>query len=127
MANELLENAMKFNDDRSNFKVRLGIYFLEDMTIEDTEIMALLFATNSVTPQNADKFQAFLAELLAANPEEFYVTQVEKSLEDEHGEASGLGFLTMINDYAAKLGWKFETIGNRTPIHTVTTMARITI
>ena len=127
VANELLENAMKFNDEKSSFKVRLGIYFLEDMSIDDREIAALLFATNSVTPESANKFQEFLAELLAADPEEFYVTQVEKSMEDEHSEASGLGFLTMINDYSAKLGWKFETIDKDPPIHTVTTMARITV
>lgn len=127
VANELIENAMKFNDVSSNFKVRLGIYFLKNMTIEDTEITALLLATNSVTPQGIDKFQAFLTELLAADPEELYISQVEKSMEEEHREASGLGFLTMINDYSARLGWKFETIGTDTPIYTVTTMARITV
>ena len=127
VANELIENAMKFNNEESNFKIKIGIYFLKYVSIKNTEITALLFATNSVTPQGVDKFQTFLAELLAADPEELYVTQVEKSMEEEHNEASGLGFLTMINDYSVKLGWKFETIGTDLPIHTVTTMARVTV
>ena len=127
VANELLENAMKFNDEESNFKVRLGVYFIEDMSVKDKEIAALLFATNSVTSEDIEKFQTFLEQLLNNDPEELYVTQVEKSMEDEHAEASGLGFLTMINDYSAKLGWKFETIDKDLPIHTVTTMARITV
>ena len=78
-------------------------------------------------PEKVAKFQAFLAELLAADPEKLYVTQVEKSMEEEHFEASGLGFLTMINDYSAKLGWKFQNLSTEPPIQTVTTMAQVTV
>lgn len=127
VANELLENAMKFSDRTSNFKVRFGVYFLEDHSKPNSDITAVLYVTNSVIPEKAEKFQAFLATLLAADPEELYVTQVEKSLEEEHSEASGLGFLTMINDYAAKLGWKFDTIKAEPQILTVTSMAQIKV
>lgn len=127
VANELLENAMKFSDRKSNFKVRFGVYFLEDRSKPNSDITAVLYVTNSVTPEKAEKFQAFLTELLAADPEELYVTQVEKSLEEEHSEASGLGFLTMINDYGAKLGWKFDTINTEPQILTVTSMAQIKV
>ena len=127
IANELLENAMKFNDLESQFKVKFGIYFIEDRSVENAEVTAVLFVTNSVSPQGVDKFQAFLTELLAADPEELYVTQVEKSLEEEHAEASGLGFLTMINDYSAKLGWKFQLLSAESQIHTVTTMVQVTV
>ena len=77
-------------------------------------------------PPGVAKFQSFLTELLAADPEEFYVTQVEKSMEEDT-EASGLGFLTMINDYSAKLGWKFDTTGTDSQIHTVTSMAQVKV
>lgn len=127
VANELLENAMKFSDRQSNFKVRFGVYFLEDHSKPNSDITAVLYVTNSVIPEKAEKFQAFLATLLAADPEELYVTQVEKSLEEEHSEASGLGFLTMINDYGAKLGWKFDTIKAEPQILTVTSMAQIKV
>ncbi|MEO0685258.1 MAG: ATP-binding protein, partial [Cyanobacteria bacterium J06649_11] len=72
------------------------------------------------------KFQTFLSELLAGDPEEFYVRQVEKSLETD-SNASGLGFLTMINDYSAKLGWKFAKINTESPTLTVTSMAQIIV
>ena len=123
VANELLENAMKFNDRGSNFKVKFGIYFIE----ENGEVTAVLYATNSVTSQGVEKFQAFLTELIASDPKELYIAQVEKSLEEEHSEASGLGFLTMINDYSAKLGWKFQTVSTEPHIQTVTSMAQLKV
>lgn len=126
VANELLENAMKFSDRTSKFKVRFGVYFLEDDPEQNSQITAVIYATNSTTPENAEKFQTFLTQLLAADPEEFYVAQVEKSLEED-SDASGLGFLTMINDYSAKLGWKFATINTDSQILTVTSMVRITV
>ncbi|AVH71277.1 DUF6272 family protein [Nostoc sp. 'Lobaria pulmonaria (5183) cyanobiont'] len=101
VANELLENAMKFNDGTTHSKVRFGIHF-----VEEDQITAVLFATNSISAAGVDKFQAFIQELLVCDPNELYVQQVEKSAE-ENSEASGLGFLTMINDYSARLGWKF--------------------
>ena len=124
VANELLENAMKFNDASSNFKVKFGIYFLGRDT--DEEVTAVLYATNSVSTEGAAKFENFLKELLAADPEEFYVTQVEKSAEED-GDASGLGFLTMINDYEAKLGWKFAPSPQNSQILTVTCMAQVKV
>ncbi len=127
IANELLENAMKFNDIESKFKVKFCIYFLENRSVKNAEVTAVLYATNSVTPEGVEKFQAFLAELLASDPEELYISQVEKSMEEEHSEASGLGFLTMINDYSAKLGWKFEPLSAEPQIYTVTTMAQVTV
>jgi len=127
VANELLENAMKFSDRSSKFKIRFGVYFLEHDLEQDSDITAVIYATNSTPADNAEKFQAFLTELLAADPEEMYVTQVEKSLEDD-SNASGLGFLTMINDYSAKLGWKFATIDDGgSQIQTVSSMAQITV
>ncbi|MDJ0680134.1 MAG: DUF6272 family protein [Prochloraceae cyanobacterium] len=127
IANELLENAMKFNDRDSNFKVKFGIYFIEDIELENGSVTAVLFVTNGVNPDGVDKFQAFLTELLASDPEELYVTQVEKSMEEEHSEASGLGFLTMINDYSAKLGWKFQNLSTEPQIYTVTTMVQVRV
>ena len=123
VANELLENAMKFNDEASKFKVQFGIYFLEG---DRKEVTAVLYATNSVSTEGAAKFENFLKELLAADPEEFYITQVEKSAEED-SDASGLGFLTMINDYEAKLGWKFAPSPQNSQILTVTSMAQVKV
>ncbi|MBH8563531.1 ATP-binding protein [Nostoc sp. CENA67] len=104
VANELLENAMKFNDDSYNYKVRFGIHFLN----ETDSVTAVIFASNSIKPGSEEKLRAFIAELLASDPHEMYIQQIEKSAEEKG--SSGLGLLTMINDYSAKIGWKLETI-----------------
>ncbi|MEH2324657.1 MAG: DUF6272 family protein [Nostoc sp.] len=121
VANELLENAMKFNDSTTHSKVRFGIHF-----VEEEQIMAVLFATNSVNTAGVNKFQTFIQELLVSDPNELYIQQVEKSAE-ENSEASGLGFLTMINDYSARLGWKFDAVQEMPNITTVTAMALLPI
>jgi hypothetical protein len=121
VGNELLENALKFNDDQSNYKVKFGIYFLEN----PSQVIAVLCTKNSINSQGVEKFQAFIEKLLASDTHKLYIEQIEKTAEEEHSEASGLGFLTMINDYSVKLGWKFETIPENPDIMVVTTMAQI--
>ena len=122
VANELLENAIKFNDRGTNFKIKFGIYF-----IEEADITAVLFATNSVSGEGLDKFQKFIQELLCSDPEKLYVQQIEKSAQEENSGESGLGFLTMINDYSAKLGWKFEIVQKEPKMIAVTTMVLVPV
>ena len=122
VANELLENAIKFNDRGTNFKIKFGIYF-----IEEADITAVLFATNSVSAEGLDKFQKFIQELLCSDPEKLYVQQIEKSAQEENSGESGLGFLTMINDYSAKLGWKFEIVQKDPKMIAVTTMVLVPV
>ena len=122
VANELLENAIKFNNQGTNLKIKFGIYF-----IEEADLTAVLFATNSVSAEGLDKLQKFIQELLCSDPEKLYVQQIEKSAEEENSGASGLGFLTMINDYSAKLGWKFEIEQKDPKMIAVTTMVLVAV
>jgi len=122
VANELLENAIKFNNQGTNFKIKFGIYF-----IEEADLTAVLFATNSVSAEALDKFQKFIQELLCSDPEKLYVQQIEKSAEEENSGASGLGFLTLINDYSAKIGWKFEIVQKEPKMIAVTTMVLVPV
>lgn len=122
VANELLENAIKFNDGNSNYKVKFGIHFIEDVNT----VTAVIFATNSIQASGVDKLKNFIEELLASDPGDMYVRQVEKSVEEDTN-ASGLGILTMINDYSAQLGWKIEIIQPDSLVFTVTTMAQIKV
>jgi|SRR6476661_691519 len=122
VANELLENAIKFNDRGTNFKIKFGIYFSEE-----ADMTAVLFATNSVSAEGLDKFQKFIQELLCSDPEKLYVQQIEKSAQEENSGESGLGFLTMINDYSAKLGWKFEIVQKDPKMIAVTTMVLVPV
>jgi hypothetical protein len=99
IANELLENVMKFNDDRSGYPISIQVQLYHDHLN--------LCISNSISAKNVDKFQSFIKELLSTDPEEFYIRQMERANED--GDfSSGLGLLTMIDDYGAKLGWRFE-------------------
>lgn len=126
VTNELLENAMKFNleslDSGLKHRVRFGIHFLDD-----ADLIAVMFASNHVDLAGTQKFQRFIEKLLSADPEEMYMQQVEASVEDENASMSGLGFLTMLNDYQAKLGWQFEPLPSAPDIFLVTTMAQIKV
>ncbi|HBB35785.1 MAG TPA: ATP-binding protein [Cyanobacteria bacterium UBA8803] len=122
VANELLENAMKFHDEGSKNKVKFGIHFLE----EEDDVTAVIFATNNVKPEGVDKLKEFIEELLSSDPNDMYVSQIEKSAE-EGGDSSGLGLLTMINDYSAQMGWNLETVQGESSGTIVTTMAQVKI
>ncbi len=121
IANELLENAMKFHNHESPYKVKFGIHF-----IEDSNLIAVVFTTNSVRFEGGERFKLFIKELLDSDPNELYLQQVEKSVELDT-ETSGLGLVTMINDYSAKIGWRFDTMLDNPQEIAVTTLVQITI
>jgi hypothetical protein len=123
VANELLENAMKFNDEKTNYRVKFGIHFIK----ENTEVKVVLFATNSINPKGVDKFQSFIEKLLDSDVSDLYIQQIEKSVQPDNTGVSGLGLLTMIHDYSAKLGWRFDTVQDNPQIMTITTMAQIVV
>lgn len=117
IANELLENAMKYCDQKASYPITFQIQFVAN------EVR--LFLKNSIIPSTADKFQTFIQELLNSDPEELYIQQLEKSAEEENSTSSGLGFISMITDYSAKLGWKFQILEQSPQVMTVTTMVRL--
>ncbi len=122
IANELLENAMKFNYFQSQQAIEFGIHLLGDR-----EFKIVLYVSNSVDPDRVKEFQAFIQELLTSDPNELFILQMEKNAENPDSEASRLGFLTMINDYAAELGWNFTTQSNPEQSILVTTMVWLTV
>lgn len=117
VANELLENAMKFSDENSQYPVIMKLELKND---------CLLFhATNAINSQAIPSFQALIQELTTSDPNELFMRQLEKNTMD-NWDTSGLGLLTIMNDYRAKLGWKFETIQQEEPeIITVTTTVQL--
>lgn len=118
IANELLENAVKFHyAPECNISLTLQL--------ERNELVFL--ATNSIDPQNIAKFQAFIVDLINEDPGELYFRQLEQNALDENNSSSGLGLLTMIEDYGARVGWKFEEAADLPGVITVTTMVQMTI
>ena len=119
IANELLENSMKYADTTALYPITLHTQ------IENNKIR--LFVVNSILASQAKNFQLFIRELLDSDPDELFIRKLEENAEDENTSSSGLGFLTMINDYSAKLGWKFDTVEKDSPVMTVTTMVELAV
>ncbi len=119
IANELLENAMKFNDETSDYPIDIKLQLKSD---------GLIFSVaNSISPQAVDQFQGYIRQLLASDPSELYIEQLEKNAADESSTGSGLGLLTMLSDYTAKMGWKFQTVQQDPEVITVTTMVQLRV
>ncbi|TAF52168.1 MAG: ATP-binding protein [Oscillatoriales cyanobacterium] len=119
VANELLENAMKFNDERAN--IPIGI----ELQLHGSHLVFV--TTNTITQDQLEPFQHYLEHLTSSDPEELYLEQLEKNALEEENTSSGLGFLTMMNDYSAKLGWKLERHGEPSEFVTVSTMVQLPI
>jgi hypothetical protein len=100
IANELLENAMKFNFVPSKHPVGVGMYLDLDKI--------RFYTSNSIDPKAVKGFKAWIKLLLTEDTHELFMKQVMNGIEDKDSK-SGLGFLTMMNDYGAKLAWKFES------------------
>jgi len=120
IANELLENAMKFNDETSRYPVNIQLRLYNDHII--------FLVTNSIPVVAVEKFQQLIDRLIHSNPQELYLHQLEQNAIDEDSTShSGLGLLTMLSDYSAKLGWKFETLQQNSEVIAVTTMVQLTV
>ena len=119
IANELLENAMKFSDETSQRPISIQLHLSPERIVFVT--------TNTISPQAVDRFQGYIQELTDSDPAELYIRQLEKNAADETSTASMLGYLTMIHDYMAKIGWKFETVQNDPEVITVTTMVQLEV
>lgn len=122
IANELLENAMKFSDETSTHPIKFGLHLLKN-----TRITVVLIVTNSISYPALDKFQTFIQELLNEDAGDLYIRQLEKNACTDSGNSSGLGLITMKHDYSAKLGWKFETVQQEPEVVAVTTMVQLTL
>ena len=119
IANELLENAMKFNNESSEYPIDIKLQLESDGVI--------FSVVNSISPQAVDKFQAYIQQLLASDPSELYIQQLEKNAVEESCTDSGLGLLTMLTDYSAKIGWKFQTVHKDPEVIAVTTMVQLRV
>ncbi|MEB3280242.1 MAG: ATP-binding protein [Lyngbya sp.] len=117
IANELLENAMKFSNNRCHYPIQIKINLNSER---------LIFSViNSIDPEKIPSFQEYIQTLLNSDPQEMYINQIEQNLED--GKSSRLGYLTMINDYQADLGWKFETVKMDSEVFIITTVVQLAL
>lgn len=93
VANELLENAMKFTDvDAVPITIRL--------TMQAGELV--FFASNGVSVAGAADYEAAVQKLLTADLWAEYERRASAQ-----GDSSGIGLLSMLTDYSARIGWRF--------------------
>lgn len=122
ISNELLENAMKFQDEKMPYTAKVYLFLRADKLI--------FRVTNAIQPEQADILQAYIRKLLAGDPQELYLTAMHASIKAENKGRSGLGFLSMVCDHSAKLGWQFAIAKcakeSEQPFMTVTTMVTLT-
>jgi hypothetical protein len=118
IANELLQNAIQYHDDN------LGEITIQ-LQLSDESLV--LYVTNSIPPTQVDNFRSFIEKLLNTDPEEFYISQMTQDIEDDDITTSGLGLLTMTQDYGAKLGWQFDIVQKQPQKITITTMVHLAI
>ena len=112
--NELIENALKYRD-QGRIDIRLGF--------SSEELIFLV--TNELRKHIVSEFQEWLEEISREDPKELLFRKVEKNAE-MGGTSSGLGLLIIMNDYGARLGWKFAESENLDSI-IVNTMARLPV
>ncbi len=120
VANELLENVVKFHDGSSGYPNRMG-FGLHGNTM-------MFYASNSITAKTKDVFQAYIQKLLDNDPYELYMQQMEANAMADASGSARLGCLSIICDYSAKLGWKFDTVPHgRKQVIEVMTMVKMDI
>jgi hypothetical protein len=115
IANELLENAMKYHERDMDTPIGIHLELASDhITVS---------VSNGIGLKQAQRYRAFVEHLLEGDPGDMLLKQQEESAKSDESGVSCLGLLTMISDYDAKLGWRFDVQPALSEIMTVTTRA----
>lgn len=98
IANELLENAVKYSNSKKEYPITITLYLYEQKIIFQV--------INYSDRPTASRYQTFVETLIESDIDEIYTQHLEKVALGS-GE-SCMGVLTMINDYSATFGWQFQ-------------------
>ena len=115
VANELLENAVKYSDESVNLPVSISLYLYDQLIILRVISYANLFTV--------EKYQRFIEDVLSSDLDEFYCRQLEQTALGCGG--SNMGLLTMMYDYSARFGWKFQPLETTPEVFEVNVLARL--
>jgi diguanylate cyclase (GGDEF)-like protein len=115
IVNELLENAMKYHAHEADIPIRMHL----ELTKEHISVSA----SNAVSEAQAQRYQAFAENLQQGDAADLLLKQQEESAASNEPAISSLGLLTMISDYGAELGWRFDLHPLEAKVITVTTSA----
>lgn len=113
LVNEIVENAFKFNAAGS-VAISTGLY----------HHAVVLVVSNQVAIEALEKFQNLLLEITSGNPGDLLLERIEYNAQHEK-KASGLGYLTLMNDYGVVMGWQFQRVPNVDSYVTLNYMAKL--
>lgn len=100
IANELLENAMKYHERDADIPIKIHLELSSDhITVS---------VSNGIGVAQAECYKAFVEELQKGDAGDLIMKQQEESAKPGESTASCLGLLTMIADYDAQLDWRFD-------------------
>jgi hypothetical protein len=100
IANELLENAMKYHQPDVEIPIRIHLELAGDhITVS---------VSNGVGVVQAERYKAFVEHLQEGDVDDLLLRQQEESARSSESTMSNLGLLTMISDYEAHLDWRFD-------------------
>jgi hypothetical protein len=117
IANELLENAVKYSDESASLPITITLHLYDH---------AIIFqVTNYANQPTAKRYQQFVQEIQNSDLDDLYTQQLEKTAMGEG--TSCLGLLTIIHDYAAQGGWKFETLTDNPTVSRVSVMIHLIV
>jgi len=103
IANELLENAVKYSDSSLNLPISITLRLYPEQIIFEV--------VNPASPTLVDVYQKFIQLFLKSDLGDLYLKQLEATAAGL-GE-SHMGILTMIHDYDAQFGWRFVPINDQ--------------
>ncbi|GLS22255.1 ATP-binding protein [Labrys miyagiensis] len=109
LVNELIENSIKFREP-GEIRVEAA------MDVDCFKVKV----SNVVSTEAAASFQALLAEITTGDPGDLLIERIEANAADPETSGSGLGLLTLMSDYGARLAWIFSPVddGRRVYVET---------
>ncbi|HNC46862.1 MAG TPA: ATP-binding protein, partial [Acidobacteriota bacterium] len=116
IANELLENAMKYNEESAKFPVSISLYLYDEK---------LVFLVSNYTDQASGQiYSDYVKKLLTSDIDELYGQHLERIATNDG--VSQMGLLTILNDYGATLGLKVDPV-EASDLYRVTTMVLLPV
>jgi hypothetical protein len=98
VANELIENAIKFSDEHSKAPVTISLYLYESSIT--------LLSRNHTTAERSLRFREHI-QLILEHDVDFLYTQRLEQISLEPSNESCLGLISIMADYGVRLGWQF--------------------
>lgn len=115
LVNELIENAVKFREP--------GEIMIEAAVDVDAFKIKV---SNVVSLERATSFQMLLSDITIGDPGDLLIQRIEANALDPKTSGSGLGLLTLMSDYGARLAWIFSPVDDGRRVH-VETFATISL